>query len=280
MRTVLEQVHQRQVDHCAGVGVAEQLQPGLVRIDHDSFLHLQDGVIGTLQHGLQLTAVVAGGLQGGIQGALEPERTQFARNHRLHAIGGRQRDDIARADAHAARDVTFGNLWPHQQHRNLRRELVAHGGCLFRFGLGDVGADQQFRIQLLESFTEVADGGNPGAVHRFTGLAHQAVDELGGLPLRRENDERNGRIVRQWNSPMGIAGSRRGSNKRREFNTHPHGAPPAERHHWRHRAYCGGFRMAGVTPEKYHARSFLQAPCGRYGGNPCPVTQPMKFAAE
>ena len=232
-----------------GIRVAEQLEPGLVGIDHDSFLHLQDGVIGTLQHGLQLAAIVAGGLQGGVQGALEPEGTQFARNHGLHAIGGRQRDDIARADAHAARDVAFGNLRPHQQHRNLRRELVAHGRGLFRFGFGDVGADQQFGIELLERFAEVADRGDPGAVHGFAGLAHQAVDELGGLTLRRENDERNGRIVRQWNSPMGIAGSRRGSNKRREFNTHPHGAPPAERHSWQRRAYCGGFRMAGVTPE-------------------------------
>jgi hypothetical protein len=29
-------------------------------------------------------------------------------------------------------------------------------------------------------------------MHRFTGLAHQAVDELGRLALRRKNDERNG----------------------------------------------------------------------------------------
>ena len=279
MRTVIEQIHERLIDHGARVRVAEQLQPGLVGIDHDSLLHLQDGVVGALQYGLQLAAVVAGGLQGGIQRALESERAQLARNHGLHAIGGGQRDDIARADAHAVGDVAFGDLWAYQQHRHLRCELVAHGRCLFRFGLGDVGADQQFGIQLLEGFPEVADGRYPRAVHRFTGLAHEAVDEFGGLPLRRENDQRNGRIVRQWNSPMGVAGSRRGSNKRREFNTHPHGVPPAAPR-LAGLLHCRGFRMAGVSPGGYHARSFLQAPCGRYGGNPCPVTQPMKFAAE
>ena len=204
MRAVLEQVHERLVDDRARVRVTEQLEPGLVGVDDDAFLHLQDGVVGALQDRLQLAAVVAGGLQRGIQRALEPERAQFARHHGLHAIGGRQRHDVTRADAHAGGDVAFGDLRPDQQHRHLRRELVAHRGRLFRLGFGDVGADQQFGIQLLECFTEVADGGNPGAMHRFTGLAHQAVDEFGRLTLRRENDERNGRIVRQWNSPVGV----------------------------------------------------------------------------
>ncbi len=102
MRAVFEQVHERLADDRAGIRVAEQLEPGLVGIDHDAFLHLQDGVVGTLQHRLQLAPIVARRLQRGIQRALEPERAQFARNHRLHAIGGRQRNDVARADAHAA----------------------------------------------------------------------------------------------------------------------------------------------------------------------------------
>ena len=119
-------------------------------------------------------------------------------------------------------DVAFGNLRPHQQHRHLWRELIAHGGRLFRVGFGNVGADQQFGIQLLESFAEVADGGDPGAVHGFTGLAHQAVDELGRLTLRRENDERNGRIVRQCELPDGRAQARDAvQTSAGEFNTQP-----------------------------------------------------------
>ena len=145
VRAVFEQIHQRLADDRAGVGVAEQFEPGLVGVDDDAFLHLQDGVVGTLQHGLQLAAIVARGLQRGVERALEAEGAQFARHHRLHAIGGRQRHDVARADAHARGDVAFGNLRAHEQHRHLGRELVAHGRGLLGVGFGHVGADQQFR---------------------------------------------------------------------------------------------------------------------------------------
>ena len=67
--------------------------------------------------------------------------------------------------------------------------------------LGDVGADQQFGIQLFERLAQVAHRGDPGAVHGFARLAHQAVDEFGRLTLRRKNDERNGGIVRQVRLP-------------------------------------------------------------------------------
>ena len=156
VRAIVEQVHQRLPDHRARIGVAEQLQPGLVGVDHDAFLHLQDGVVGTLQHRLQLAAIVAGGLQRRVERALQTERAQLARHHRLHAFGRRQRDDVARAEAHARGDVGLGDLRPDQHHRHLRRELVAHRGRLPGIGFGHVGADQQLGVQLLERLAEVA----------------------------------------------------------------------------------------------------------------------------
>ena len=202
VRAIVEQIHQRLPDHGARIGVAEQFQPGLVGVDHDAFLHLQDGVVGTLQHRLQLAAIVAGGLQRGVERALQPERAQLARHHRLHAFGRRQRNDIARAEAHAQCDVGLGDLRSDQDHRHLRRELVAHGGRLPGIRIGHIGADQQLGVQLLERLAQVAHRRNPGAVHGFARLAHQTIDELGRFALRRKNDQRNGRIVRQGDSPV------------------------------------------------------------------------------
>ena len=109
--------------------------------------------------------------------------------------------DVARAEAHAGRDVAFGDLRPHEEHRHLRRELVAHRRGLPRVRFGHIGADQQFGIELFERLAEVAHRRDPGAMHGLAGLAHQAVDELGRLALRRKNDERNGGIVRQVELP-------------------------------------------------------------------------------
>ena len=82
VRAVIEQVHQRLADDRAAVVVAEQLEPGLVGVDDDAFLHLQDRVVRALQHRLQLAAVVARGLQRGVERALEAERAQLARHAR------------------------------------------------------------------------------------------------------------------------------------------------------------------------------------------------------
>ncbi len=184
-------------DYGAIVGVAEQLEPCLVGVHDDAFLHLQDGVVGALQHRLQLPAVVAGRLQRGVQRALQAERAQLARQHGLHAVAGRQRDHVARADAHARGDVVLGDLGPHQQQRHLRSELVAHGRGLLGIGVADIGADQQLGVELFQRFAQVAHRGDPGAMNGFTRLAHQAVDEFGRFSLRREHDERYGWIVRQ-----------------------------------------------------------------------------------
>ena len=90
VRAIVEQIHQRLADHGVGVVVAEQLEPGLVGVDDDAFLHLQDGVVGALQDRLQLAAIIARGLQRGVERAFEAERTQLAREHGLHALGGGQ----------------------------------------------------------------------------------------------------------------------------------------------------------------------------------------------
>jgi hypothetical protein len=142
VRAIVEQIHQRLADDAAAILVAEQFEPGLVGVDDDAFLHLQDRVVGTLQHRLELAAIVARGLQCRVERPFEAERTQLARQHGHHALGGGQRDDVTRAQLHARRDVGFGDVRAHDQERDLRRELVADRRRLARVRFRHIGADE------------------------------------------------------------------------------------------------------------------------------------------
>ncbi len=92
----LEQVH----DRLAGDAVldAVQLVPGGVGVGDDALLHLHDGVVGAVQHGVELAARVVRGLDRRIERALGAEHAQLAQHHRLQARRAGQRHHVARAE--------------------------------------------------------------------------------------------------------------------------------------------------------------------------------------
>ena len=61
VRWLLEQIHDRLADQAIGFGQTEQLEPRSIGIDQDALLDLGDGVIGALQHQLELAAVILRG---------------------------------------------------------------------------------------------------------------------------------------------------------------------------------------------------------------------------
>jgi len=60
-----------------------------------------------------------------------------------------------------------------------------------------VHAQQQLGIELRQGIAQVAQGGNPGAMHRQARAAQDAVNGLDRVPCRAEHDERYGVLLVQ-----------------------------------------------------------------------------------
>ena len=202
VRAFLEQVHHRLTDHA--VLDTEQLEPRRVGIDHDAFLHLDDGVVRTLQHAVELAARVVRGFEGGVERLLRAERAQLALHHCLQPRLVGEGDHVAGAEGEALGHQRFIDRGGDQQHRHPRGELVAQRDRRSERLAIAPGVEQELGIELGERIAQVGQRRDPGAVRRLPGPAQHAVDRLGQIARGAEHDERNGARLGQGAPPRQV----------------------------------------------------------------------------
>ena len=192
---LFEQIHDWLADERAAILETKQLEPGGIDVNRDAFLDLHNGVVGALQRGIKLTAHVARGFNRGAKDALETKGMQFASHNRLQPRGICERHDVAcatqdrRCDALLVDD--FGN---HDEWHGLC-DLIADAGRGEQRLSAVVDAQQQLRIQLRQRIAQIAQRGDPGAMHGMSGFAQDAVDGLDRIACRAEDYQRHGVLL-------------------------------------------------------------------------------------
>ncbi len=195
VRPFIEQIHEGLAHH--GFLEAEKLQPRCIGIDDDALLDLHDGIVRALQHRFQLTAGIVGRFQCRVESTLQTIGAQLAQHHRLQSHRVVQRHYITRADLHRLANRGFIDAIGNADQRQRRHHLVAdcdHSAQLV--GTGHV--QQQFGVELHECVGQIAQGWNPGAMHRVAGATQAAVDRLDRITCRTQDYERHRVLLSQF----------------------------------------------------------------------------------
>ena len=135
LRLAVEQVHDWLTHQRAGIGIAEQFEPGAVDLHDDAFLHLRDRVVGAMQDGLELSSIILRTAQCVGQRAFHSKSAQLAVDDGLHVLGVRDRYGVARAARHVCSGGAAVDLLADHDQRHTRCHPVAYrgdAGKLFR----------------------------------------------------------------------------------------------------------------------------------------------------
>src|SRR5262249_2908335 len=98
---------------------------------------------------------------------------------------------------HRDGDAAFIEAIRHDDDRDRRGELIAHGGGARELIAARIDEQQQLRIDLSERIAEIAQRRNPRAMHWMARAPQDAVDRLDRITSRAQNDERNGVLLAQ-----------------------------------------------------------------------------------
>jgi hypothetical protein len=232
----IEGVHQRRAHDILGVRIAEQREPGGIRVDDDAFLHLRDRVGRALDDVLQLLLVFAGGSERRRQRAIEAVGPELATDHQLQPRDVRERHRVLRAERQGLGDHSLVELLAHDQHRHVGREArpEVHGARQVDDAL--VGEQHQhFGGRLGQRVAKVAGVRQPGHVNRVAGVPERLVDGLDIVLTAGQGNHRDGGGLLQ--------------------NPAPGGWP----------ALCARDSSIGKTVH-FATRVMLRAPGGRFGG--------------
>ena len=118
----IEGVHQRRADDLLGIRIAEEREPGGIRVDDDAFLHLRDRVGRALDDVLELLLGFARGGERRGQRAVEAVGAKFAADDELQAWNVRQRDRVLGAERERFGDHVLVDFLAHDQDRHVGRE--------------------------------------------------------------------------------------------------------------------------------------------------------------
>ncbi len=191
---LIEQIHHGLADQA--VEAAEQFRPRGIGVDDDALLHLHDGVVRSLQHGLELASGIAGRLDGRVQRPLQPECAQLAQNDGVEPARAGQGNEVTRSRKQSVRNQGLrGRLLPERiredEYRYGGRDLIADGDRRLQFNRSGGHVNHQLRIDLGQRIREVAQLRNPGAMNRVARAAQDAVDRLDGIARGAEHDQRD-----------------------------------------------------------------------------------------
>ncbi len=224
---LIEQVHHRLADQA--VEAPEQLGPGGIGVDDDAFLNLHDGVVRSLQHGLELASGIARRLDGRIQRPLQSERAQLAQHDGIEACRAGQGNQVTGSREQRLRNQGFGGRFfaecvRKDEHRHAGGDLIPNGDRRLQLDVSGGHVNQQLRIDLGQGVCQVARLRNPGAMNRMARAAQGAVDRLDGIARGAEDDQRD-RILLGQTASRSIAHKNDRAGITRRSRASPSGPP-------------------------------------------------------
>ncbi len=174
----IEAVHERQPLDLVHARVPEELEPGIVCLDHDTFVGERDGGGRRLHVVADLALVFAGGRNRRIQGTLGAQCPQLARDHGLQAIPEAGRHEVAGPVPHRLLDGVFVGFLAQGNHRDFRVEAVfLLDDPADALGVAVAIDDDEFDLLGRERVIELAGPIDPVTVRRMPAVAERAVDE-------------------------------------------------------------------------------------------------------
>jgi hypothetical protein len=201
MTVGIEKIHERLRDDRRDVGQPEQLEPGRIGIDDDTFLDMRDRVGRAGHERAHLVAVLAGRCQRAGKRSVETRKVQFALRDggqpRLRA----QRHHVARAAHDRGREVVFGQRVADQDDRHVRRMPITDVDDWRGILAIREAREHQPRMRLRERVAQTSQLTYPGAMHGMSSIAQRAVDQLARILMPRQHDDRNRCRFGQLQSP-------------------------------------------------------------------------------
>jgi hypothetical protein len=199
----IERVHQGRADDGLGICIAEQFEPGRIRIDDDAFLHEGNGIGRASHERLELVAILPRRTEGAVQCTCLAMCFELACDDCAQAGGRSQSHHIPRALLHGCGDDVLVHLIAGDEHRDARLGLSAHLHDLRRVGRvrTDEG-DQHVRVRVLERLRQIRKLADPGAANRLAGIAQSAIDRFNVVLMAGQDDHGYGGLVSQANLPI------------------------------------------------------------------------------
>ena len=189
----VEGVHQGRADDFLGIRIAEEREPGRVRVDDDAFLHQRNRVRRALDDVLELLLRFARGSERRGQRAVEPVSAQLAADDELQARNVGQRDRVLGAERERLGDHVLVDILAHDQHRHVGREAGAKVHRAREVHDALVGEQHEHLGRGLgQGVAQVARVRQPGDVDRVARVSEGLVDRLDIVLTARERNHRNG----------------------------------------------------------------------------------------
>ena len=208
----VEGVHQRRADDLLGIRIAEEREPGGIRVDDDAFLHLGNGVGRSFDDVLQLLLRLARRGERRGQRAVEPVGAKLTADDELQPRHVDKRHRVLGAQGEGLGDRILVEFLAHDEHRHIRREARAEIHRAREVDNALVGKQHQHLGRGLgQRVAQVARVGKPRDVDRVARVPECLVDRLDIVLTARQGNHRNGGgwlQIRLRGRPASVGGGR------------------------------------------------------------------------
>ena len=191
-------VHERKPLDLVHARILEQLEPGIVRLDHDALVGEGDSRRRRLHVVANLALVFAGRRDRRIQGTLGTQCPKLACDDRLQSIPEANRHEVAGAVAHGLLDRVLVDFLAQCDHGDFRVEAV----FLLDDPANSLGVtvaidDYQFDLLGRQRVVELAGPIDPVTMGSMAAVAERAVDECHVVLVLGQHGDRDAVAVVQ-----------------------------------------------------------------------------------